>query len=127
MKKLLALLPFMIVLFSFLSAPVRAQQFDPLGQVCENNPQAIACQESRQGQNENPVNSAGASVVNILSIAAGAIAIVVIIIAGITMTMSQGDSGKIKTARDAIIYSVVGLIVIFLARLIVLFIVDRAN
>ena len=63
--------------------------------------------------------------VNGLSLAAGVIAIFIIIIAGIKMTLSTGDSGKIKSARDQIIYASIGLIVAVLAQGIVRFVLNR--
>ncbi len=63
--------------------------------------------------------------VNGLSLAAGIVAILIIIVAGIKMTLSTGDSGKIKTARDQIIYASVGLMVAILAQGIVRFVLNR--
>ena len=63
--------------------------------------------------------------VNGLSLAAGIIAILVIIVAGIKMTLSTGDSGKIKSSRDSIIYASVGLMVAILAQVIVRFVLNR--
>ncbi len=108
--------------------PSHVFAFDPLAQVCENNPDATACVENQQGQgDDNPVTSTVQSVVNMLSIAIGFAAVLVIIVAGITMTLSQGDTGKIKSSRDAIIYAAVGLVVAALARTIVFFVVNRTS
>ncbi|MDO8265399.1 MAG: hypothetical protein Q7T41_00485 [Candidatus Saccharibacteria bacterium] len=62
---------------------------------------------------------------NGLSLAAGIIAILVIIVAGVKMTLSTGDSGKIKSSRDSIIYASVGLMVAILAQVIVRFVLNR--
>lgn len=62
---------------------------------------------------------------NGLSLAAGIIAILVIIVAGIKMTLSTGDSGKVKSSRDSIIYASVGLMVAILAQGIVRFVLNR--
>lgn len=42
----------------------------------------------------------------------GAIAILVIVGAGILYTISEGDAKKTQTAKDAILYAVVGLVVV---------------
>jgi hypothetical protein len=62
---------------------------------------------------------------NGLSLAAGIIAILVIIVAGVKMSLSTGDSGKIKSSRDSIIYASVGLMVAILAQAIVRFVLNR--
>lgn len=63
--------------------------------------------------------------VNALSLVIGVVAIIIIILAGIKMTMSTGDAGKVKSARDQIIYACVGLVVAVLAQAIVRFVLNR--
>ncbi len=60
-----------------------------------------------------------------LSLAIGVVAILVIIIGGIKMTLSSGDAGKVKGARDQVIYACVGLIVAALAQAIVWFVLRK--
>lgn len=54
--------------------------------------------------------------------AGGIVCVVVIIVGGILYTISQGDSGKIQTAKNAILYAVVGLLIIILAFTITRFV-----
>ena len=64
-------------------------------------------------------------VLNTFYFIAGAAAIIVIIIAGIIYTVSDGDSSKITRAKNAIIYAVVGLAIILGAFTITGFISGR--
>lgn len=57
----------------------------------------------------------------------GVIAIIVIIIGGITMMTSQGSPDKVKKARNAIIYALVGLVIALLAFAITTFILSALN
>jgi hypothetical protein len=57
--------------------------------------------------------------------AAGAAAIIVIVIAGIFYSISQGQPDKIKRAKEAILYSLVGLVIIMVAFTITNFIAGR--
>lgn len=57
--------------------------------------------------------------------AAGASAIIVIVIAGIFYAISQGDAAKIKRAKEAILYALVGLVVVMVAFVITNFIAGR--
>jgi len=61
-------------------------------------------------------------VVNILLYILGAAAVVVIVIAGITYTVSGGDSGSVTRAKNMLLYAVIGLIVAVLAYAIVNFV-----
>lgn len=58
---------------------------------------------------------------------AGIIAVVVIIIAGYIYTTSAGDPAKTKRAKDAILYAVIGLVVIILAFTITQFVIGGAT
>lgn len=54
----------------------------------------------------------------------GAVAVLIIVIAGIKFIISRGDPQAIATARRAILYSVIGLIVLVLAFSIVSFTIN---
>jgi ABC-type Fe3+ transport system permease subunit len=63
-------------------------------------------------------------IVNILLYILGAIAVVMIVIGGIRYTTSNGDSSAITSAKNTILYAVVGLVVAILAYALVNFILD---
>ena len=56
---------------------------------------------------------------------AGIAAVIVIVVAGIFYSISQGEAAKIKRAREAIIYALVGLVVVMVAFTITNFIAGR--
>lgn len=60
---------------------------------------------------------------NIAYYAIGVIAVVMIIIAGFTMVTSAGDADAIKKAKNTILYSVIGLIIVILAFTITHFVI----
>lgn len=63
----------------------------------------------------------------LVSSVAGIIAIIMMIIAGINMITAGGDSQKFAKGRNTIIFAIVGLIIIVLARSIVTFVVTRTS
>ena len=65
------------------------------------------------------------AVLNILSIVAGVIAVIMIIIAGIRFVTSQGDGNSAASARNTLIYAVVGVVIIAVAQFIVFVVVGR--
>jgi hypothetical protein len=65
------------------------------------------------------VNSIISDVVNVISMIAGALAVIFIIISGIRYMTSGGDSGKVAGAKSALIYAIIGLAVAGLAQVIV--------
>ena len=73
------------------------------------------------------VDSTIQTVINILSLVGGVIAVIMIIIGGIRYVTSSGDSGSTASARNTIIYALVGLVIIALAQVIVQFTVGRID
>lgn len=69
------------------------------------------------------VNKLVQTLVNTLLYILGTIAVIMIIVGGIRYTTSNGDAGGIKSAKDTILYSVIGLVVAMLAWAIVNFVV----
>lgn len=56
---------------------------------------------------------------------AGIVCVVIIIIGGVRYTLSNGEAGNIKSAKNTIIYALAGLVVILLAAAITQFIFGR--
>lgn len=65
------------------------------------------------------------TVVNTLLYVLGAIAVIMIVVGGIRYTTSNGDANSIKSAKDTILYSVIGLVVAMMAWAIVNFVVTQ--
>lgn len=65
------------------------------------------------------------TIVNVLLFILGAVAVVMIILGGIRYTISQGDSNAVTSAKNTILYSVIGLVVALLAYAIVNFVVTQ--
>lgn len=62
---------------------------------------------------------------NLAYFIAGIIAVIVIIVAGIMYATSGGDSAAVTKAKNLILYSIVGLVVIFSAFIITNFVIGR--
>lgn len=62
-------------------------------------------------------------ILNIFYFLVAIVAVIVIIIAGLRYTTSGGDSGKVTTAKNQILYAVVGLIVVAAAFAITNFVI----
>lgn len=62
---------------------------------------------------------------NITYFVAGIIAVIVIIVGGIMYATSSGDSGAVGKAKNLILFSVVGLVVILSAFAVTNFVIGR--
>jgi len=65
------------------------------------------------------------TIINVLLYLLGAIAVVMIVIGGIKYTTSNGDSSSVTSAKNTILYSVIGLVVAIMAYAIVNFVVAQ--
>ena len=54
----------------------------------------------------------------------GGIAVVMIVVGGIKFTTSAGDANKVTSAKQTILYSVIGLVVAMLATVIITLVTD---
>ncbi len=63
--------------------------------------------------------------INIISIIVGVVAVIMIIWGGFKYITAGGDSGNVTTARNTIIYAIVGLVIVALAQFIVQFVLSR--
>lgn len=95
--------------------------------------QCGACQAAGTEANCQP-DTAGSSltqtikkVINVISVIAGAAAVLMIIVGGFRYVTSAGNAEATKAARNTIVYAVVGLIIIALAQIIVHFVLNNVT
>lgn len=76
---------------------------------------------------ESSVNNILTLVINIFSVVVGIIAVIMIIIGGIRFVLSGGDSANVTSARNTILYAIVGLVIVALAQILVRYVLNRVN
>jgi hypothetical protein len=87
---------------------------------------AVCRQASEQNKSQkNPVINAIRIIANGFALVAGVAAVIMIIIGGLTLVTSAGNTENVAKARRRIIYSIIGLVVIALAWAVVRLITDR--
>lgn len=73
------------------------------------------------------INSTIKLVINVLSLIVGVAAVIMIIIGGFKYVTSQGDGNNTASAKNTILYAVVGLVVVALAQVIVRFVLSKTD
>lgn len=63
------------------------------------------------------------NILNVIIGVLGIVAVIVIILGGISYMTSAGDPGKVKKAKDTILYGIIGLVICVLAFAIVNFVI----
>lgn len=65
------------------------------------------------------------TVVNLLAWMVGVAAVIMIILAGFKYITSGGDSAKVSSAKNTMVYALVGMVVAVLAQFLVHFVLDK--
>lgn len=97
-----------------LPAQVSANALDS---ACQADPGSAIC--SNQSGAGTSVEALIKTIVNVLLFLIGVIAVIMIIVGGIRYTTSGGDSSALTSAKNTILYAVIGLVVAVLAYAIV--------
>lgn len=128
MKKLTHIIASSLMVFGLVAvfaAPALA--YDPIGNsaACESaNPPDI-CKDLSVPDGQKAVDRTVTNVINILFYVIGIIAVIMIIIGGIKYVTSNGDSSSISSAKNTILYAVIGLVVALMAYAIVNFVIGN--
>ena len=84
------------------------------------------CNKLDNTANKNDLMKQANAIINVVIGVIGFVAVTFIIFGGIQYTTSAGDPGKVKKAKDTILYGIIGLVVSMLAYAIVNFVLANA-
>lgn len=82
---------------------------------------------SDTSQGTGRVNSLIEDVVNIFSLVVGVISVIMIIVGGFRYITSGGESNSVGSAKNTILYAIIGLVIVALAQFIVQFVLGRVT
>jgi len=88
---------------------------DPSGAACASN------------DSTDKVNNLIRTVVNFLSFIVGVVAVIMIIFGGLRYITSGGNDTSITSAKNTILYAIIGLIIVALAQVIVQFVLRKVT
>jgi hypothetical protein len=83
---------------------------------CKPNSQAVSS-----------LNTTIRNAINIFSIVVGIVAVIMMIVGGFRYITSAGDATRVASAKNTIIYAIVGLIIVALAQVIVRFVLKEVT
>lgn len=79
------------------------------------------------GNGNNGLNKVIEQAINIFSVIIGVIAVIMIMVGGLKYITSGGDAAGVSSAKNTILYAVVGLVVVAMAQIIVKFVLAKVN
>ena len=129
MRKLLLILGALVALASplaLLPQPAYAAEFNSQVEECDSLPDSEFC-NNRETDKNTLFGPEGimTKIITFLNIVVGAVAVFMIIIAGIRLINSSGDPQKVATSKNTIIYGAVGIVIAASSQFIVAFVVTK--
>jgi hypothetical protein len=73
---------------------------------------------------ENDLNKSIGTILTIVYSVIGIVAVVMVVLGGVSYATSQGDAGKLKKGKDTILYGIIGLVIVLLAFAITNFVLS---
>lgn len=115
-----------LTLLVVLAVPVMANH-TPAHTACQgiNNAGDTSC-DNLEGA-KSGINETVKSVINILLYAVGIVAVIMLIIGAVKYVVSGGDQQAVASAKNTIIYSIVGIVIAIMAFAIVNFVLGRVT
>lgn len=125
MRRILFILAFILFIFPFTISAVQAVATST-SNIATSTPavnDSPAPQELPNPLGTSDINEMIARIINFVLSLVGSISLLMFVYGGMTWMTSGGAKEKIKTGRDIIVWSVIGLAVVFSSYLIVRFVI----
>jgi|SRR3989344_3363110 len=130
-KILVSAITLLSIAFVFASSPVAAVDCKSSSLTTK---QAIQCgTDSAAGSTQPPseaqdsLNNTITKIINILSVIVGVIAVIMLIFGGFRYVTSSGDATRVASAKNTLLYALIGLIIAALAQVIARFVLKQTT
>ncbi len=123
-KRILIAIALLFNFSALVLAPSAVYAADSKGAVCEGISQTGGSCDNSAGPNLDDILKL---LLNALSFIIGFAAVIMIMVGGFKYITSAGDSAKVASAKDTILYSIIGLVVVALAQIIVRFVLNKVK
>jgi hypothetical protein len=77
------------------------------------------------GSATDSVSALAKTVINLFSWVVGIVSVIMVIVGGFQYITSGGDSGKVTTAKNTIMYALIGIVIVALSQVMVQFVLER--
>jgi len=73
------------------------------------------------------VNNVIHAVISIMSYLVGVLSVILVIVSGFKYMTAGGDSGKVKSAKDTLVYALIGVVIAAMAQILVRFVITSTT
>jgi Trk-type K+ transport system membrane component len=96
-------------------------------QVCKGINSQVSGSDCGGATGANTLNNIIKAVLQILTWIAGIAAVIMVVLAGLKYITSGGDSSGVASAKNSLIYALVGLVIVAIAQSLVIFVLNKAT
>lgn len=114
-------------LFGFVLAPTTTVLADSKNDVCDGVGAASGGSGCTPTDGVTDLNKVIKTAIRIFESVVGIIALIMMVTAGLRFVTSSGDSGKVTSARNTLLYAAIGIVVVALSEIIIQFVLNRAT
>lgn len=129
MRRLRTLLLTAMVVLGLLSTPLAASAVDFIDPACKGEAAVSEyCKQAQSSKGKNAVLGGDGIFVKIMRLMimiSGVISVIMVVIGGIKYVTSNGDPKGAQSAKNTILYAIIGLVLTLLAATIVAFVASR--
>lgn len=126
LKYLLATLLFSCL--TYFTSAIPALAANPLDATCYLANETHFCSNQRQESDRAFLDSSDSLLVNVaktVTLITGAVSVIMIIIGGIKYIIANGDSNALQSAKNTILYALIGLVIAASAQILVSFVLSK--
>lgn len=126
MQKLKLLIVPVVAAFLMIAAPLQVSAATPKQEVCKGVNFTSGSTGTECPDASADVSNIVKTVIDVLSWIVGIISVIMVIVGGLKYILSSGDSNNVNSAKNTILYAIIGLVIVLLAQVIVRFVVNTA-
>lgn len=118
----LSLVPVMVPALASAEADIKSNLCQGASLQVDSSPD---CSTTTEGTSQ--INHIITVIINLFSLVVGVVSVIMIIIGGFKYITSGGDSSNVQSAKNTIIYALIGLVIVALAQFIVQFVLNKVT
>ncbi|MBP9813343.1 hypothetical protein KBC51_02805 [Candidatus Saccharibacteria bacterium] len=110
----------------FVAVPQLASAATAKSTVCDGIGATTGADGCSDGSGKS-INDILAMVINIFSWFVGVVAVIFVIVGAFKYITSGGDASAVKSAKDTLLYAIIGLVIVAVAQVLVQFVLTKSN
>lgn len=128
MRRLILRIALPFLGFSILFTPVSAFAWNPFSGVdCTGSDASTSAVCTTKPKDISGSNGILVTVANFVALIAGIAAVIILLIASIKYITAGGDAKEIESAKNTIIYALVGILIILSAKILITYVVGKTG